>query len=247
MARPADRQYDVGVDRRACLAAGWVKVACALTLFDVAGCSGSISGEPLDAKASTKKTKPTPGDPNGGSGNGAALPSTAASAADGGTPPARSGQELFTGLCAPCHGADGEGTTLGYELRHPDREHARWVIRNGRPGAEFENSEMIPFAEAVLSDADLDAIFDYLDSFPQPESGEELYLDYCRNCHGADAAGGTVDKSIRGRSYHDALEKVREGEGGKNYGARNQYMSAFDSSELSNAEVGAIADYLATL
>lgn len=136
---------------------------------------------------------------------------------------------------------------LGYELRHPDREHARWVIRNGRPGVEFENSAMIPFSEAVLSDADLDAIFDYLDSFPQPESGAELYLDYCRNCHGADAAGGAVDKGIRGRSYHDALEKVREGEGGKNYGARGQYMSAFDAAELSNAEVQAIADYLATL
>lgn len=165
---------------------------------------------------------------------------------DAGATPRMSGEQLFTSLCAACHGLDAEGTPRGYELRHPDRDHARWVIRNGRSGDEFEGA-MLPFDGTVLSDADVNAIFDYLDSFPQPEDGEGLYADYCGNCHGSNARGGAVGKDISDKGYEDALEKVRRGEGGKNYGARQKYMSAFDDDALSNAEVRAITDFVAGL
>jgi mono/diheme cytochrome c family protein len=155
------------------------------------------------------------------------------------------GVALFAGLCAPCHGAEGEGTALGYELRHPDREHSTWVVRNGRPGVEFENSVMIALPPTVVSDAQLEEIWDWLDAFEQPTTGEGLYVDYCGNCHGDDAAGGAVGKDIRDKELGDIQEKVRRGEGLGSVGARARYMPARGTSALTDAEVQAIADYIA--
>ena len=149
--------------------------------------------------------------------------------------------------CAVCHGPTGEGTALGYEIRHPVRPYATWVVRHGRTGGEFPGSAMLGYDAGTVSDAQLSSIFDYLDGFPQPSDGQGLYLDYCRNCHGTDARGGVTGVDISDKAYNDALEKVREGEGSTNYGSRNMYMPAFPASRLSNAEVRAIADYIGTL
>ena len=157
------------------------------------------------------------------------------------------GAELFAGLCAPCHGAEGEGTPLAYELRHPDREHSTWVVRHGRPGVEFDNSVMLAFGSEVVSDAQLEQIWDWLDAFSQPTTGEGLYLDYCRNCHGADAAGGASGKDIRDKELHDIHEKVRNGEGRGQLGVRGRYMPARGSDRLSDDEIEAVADYIAAL
>ena len=148
--------------------------------------------------------------------------------------------------CAVCHGPTGEGTALGYEIRHPVRPYATWVVRHGRTGGEFPGSAMLAYGAAV-SDAQLSSIFDYLDSFPQPTDGQGLYLDYCRNCHGTDARGGVTGVDISDKAYKDALEKVRKGEGGTDYGSRDMYMPAFPASRLSDADVRAIADYIGTL
>jgi ubiquinol-cytochrome c reductase cytochrome c subunit len=156
------------------------------------------------------------------------------------------GEQLFLGTCAPCHGTQGEGTPLGYGLQHPERGYATWVVRSGRMGMELAPSIMTPYSEAVFSDAELESIFDYLDSFPKPTDGEGLYLDYCRNCHGLDAAGGEAQKDIR-FELGEALEKVREGEGGSNYGARTSYMPSYTSEELSNDDVAAIVAYVQSL
>lgn len=156
------------------------------------------------------------------------------------------GEGLFLQLCAACHGADAMGTDLAYELRHPHREHATWVVRNGRPGDEFENSVMAPFSPEALSDAELELIFDFLDAFPQPDTPEGLYLDYCRNCHGPDARGGVVGVDIVDQELGDIEEKVRDGEG-DNPGARTSYMPARGSDVLSDAEVEAIAGFIASL
>lgn len=156
------------------------------------------------------------------------------------------GEQLFLGTCAPCHGTQGEGTVLGYALQHPERPYATWVVRNGRMGTELAPSIMSPYSEAVFSDAELESIFDYLDSFPKPTDGEGLYLDYCRNCHGVDAAGGEVEKDIR-FEVGEALEKVRQGEGGTNYGARLNYMPSWTSEELSDDDVAAIVAYVQSL
>lgn len=155
-----------------------------------------------------------------------------------------SGEELFTALCSTCHGTSAEGGDKGYELQHHTREHLLWVVRNGRPGLEFDNSVMSPFPEAVLSDEQIDLIGDFLDSFPQPDTGEGLYHDYCSNCHGQVPDTGLIDTEILGRPYNEIREKVREGESLGNVGARGSYMPRFGTDRISDGEVQLIADFL---
>lgn len=157
------------------------------------------------------------------------------------------GEQLYLQLCAACHGADAMGTALGYELRHPPRAFATWVVRNGRPGVEFPTSMMAAYPPEVLSDAELESIFDFLDSLPQPATPEGLYLDYCGNCHGPDALGGVVGKNIGDKEDGDIHEKVREGENTGDPGARALYMPRFDTATLDDAEIDAIAEFIAGL
>ena len=161
--------------------------------------------------------------------------------------PMVSAEDLYLGVCSSCHGPEGEGTSLGYELRHPPREHAEWVVRNGRPGDEFEGSQMLAYVPEAISDAQLQAIFDYLDSFPVPTDGPGLYLDYCGNCHGQDAAGGVVGVDIRDKAFNDILEKVRVGIGIGNPGGRMTYMPQWDASALGDDQIQLIADAIPTL
>lgn len=167
----------------------------------------------------------------------------------GGTEPL-SGEELYLSVCAPCHGQEGEGTMLGYALQHPVRDYSTWVVRNGRPpgNPELPGSVMVAYATETLDDATLEEIWDYLDTFPQPTTGEALYLDYCRNCHGEDAAGGITGVDIRvAEALAELFEKVREGENVGNYSLRTEAMPAFDESRLSDAEIQLIADHVASL
>lgn len=182
---------------------------------------------------------------DGGSSSSSSSDSSDTSSESGTVTP--SGEALFAMFCASCHGPAAEGSALAYELRHPSHEYARWVIRNGRSGGEFPSSEMAAYPEALLDDAEVDAILDWLDTFEQPTTGEALYLDYCGNCHGADASGGVVDKPIEYEGVNDMLEKVREGEGGSDYGARFQFMPRVASDRLDNDEVTAIAEYIGGL
>ena len=158
------------------------------------------------------------------------------------------GAQLFAQFCAPCHGNEAQGTNLAYEIQHPPVEYATWVIRNGRPGVEFPDAMMAAWAEATLSDADVTAILAYLDEFPQPTTGEGLYLDYCANCHGTDAQGGVVGVSpleeIIDGDYDKVFEQVREGDDEGGPGARSNYMPAFGTDALTDAEVDLIVDYL---
>ena len=148
--------------------------------------------------------------------------------------------------CAACHGPEGEGTALGYEIQHPVRPYSAWVVRHGRTAGEFPGA-MLKYDSSQLNDDQLSSIFDYLDSFPQPTTGEGLYGDYCRNCHGPNARGGVTGADISDKAFNDIREKVREGEGGTAYGNRGAYMPSFPASRLSDAELRAIADYIATL
>lgn len=166
------------------------------------------------------------------------------------TGPAISGEELFLSVCAPCHGQEGEGTALGYALQHPVRDYSTWVVRNGRPpgNEELPGSAMAAYAEATVSDAQLEEIWDYLDAFPQPTTGQALYFDYCRNCHGEDAAGGVTGVNLRDEieGFADVLENVREGEDAP-YEMRSLYMPGFAATVLTDAEVQLIADHIASL
>lgn len=171
-----------------------------------------------------------------------------ADSSDSGDAEPPDGAQLFAQFCAPCHGNEAQGTDLAYEIQHPPVEYATWVIRNGRPGVEFPDAMMAAWAEATLSDAEVTAILEYLDEFPQPTTGEALYLDYCGNCHGADAQGGVVGVSpleeIIDGDYDKVFEQVREGDDEGGPGARSNYMPAFGTDALTDVEVDLIVDYL---
>lgn len=158
-----------------------------------------------------------------------------------------SGAEVFAAVCATCHGSTGEGSDKGYELRHPVRGYSTFVVRNGRPGVEFPMSEMSAYDTSLLSVSQLEEIWDFLSDMPQPTTGEGLFLDYCANCHGADALGGVVDQDLDEEIFIDILEQVREGDGDNDYGARLMYMPSWTDAELSDAQVGLISDHLSTL
>jgi mono/diheme cytochrome c family protein len=184
----------------------------------------------------------TLGDTGDGDGDG-----DATGDGDGDTGTEMTGQELFASNCAVCHGPEGEGSTIAYEIRHPHRGFSTWIVRNGRTSIEFANQAMPQFTADVLADDELELIFDYLDSFPQPDTPEGLYLDYCRNCHGVDASGGVVNAELYFSPIQDFIENVRQGRGGTNYGSRPTFMPARTSAELSDAEIQMIFDYVGTL
>ncbi|HEX2878491.1 MAG TPA: cytochrome c, partial [Polyangiaceae bacterium] len=138
------------------------------------------------------------GSASGGTPNDAGIPDASGGVpgVDSGNPP--SGQEMFVAVCAPCHGSEGQGSPLGPELQHPVADFATWVVRSGRATTSYP-AAMASFAPAAVSDAQLDEIWAWLDGLPKPTDGQELYEDYCANCHGSDALGGRVGKNIDGK------------------------------------------------
>jgi mono/diheme cytochrome c family protein len=156
-----------------------------------------------------------------------------------------SGAEYYARECAKCHGASGEGTTRGYEIRNPVVGYATYVMRNGRSGRPFADS-MPKYTPAMLSDRQLTEILTMLRAAQHPSDGKSLYNRFCANCHGTNAKGGIVGKNIT-REIGDFQEKVREGEGGSNYASRTKYMPKWPASELSNAEISSMAAYVTGL
>ncbi len=125
------------------------------------------------------------------------------------------------------------------------RDYTGWVVRNGRPGTGFPGP-MLPFATNKLSDAELKLIWDYLDQPPQPTTGQALYHDYCANCHGADGKGGPTGRGITGE-LAKLKSQVRSGAGLGQIGTRKNYMPAFPTSRLSDADVNLIYTYVDSL
>jgi mono/diheme cytochrome c family protein len=148
--------------------------------------------------------------------------------------------------CLMCHGEQGAGTVLGPEIQHLVRDFSTWVVRNGLPGVGYvKPMEAIP--ATMLSDADLNLIFDYLDKPPQPTTAEGLYKDYCGNCHGADGKGGPTTRDITGDAVDPIEEIVRQGTHPGMFDERNEYMPAYTTMRLSDAELQLISDYVDTL
>jgi mono/diheme cytochrome c family protein len=209
-------------------------------LLAATACPANDSQTPADGSTSDAGTSGSVSEGSSGA------DSTGEASTSGG--PAISGEEFFLSVCAACHGSDGEGTVLGYALQHPVRDYSTWVVRHGRPpgNAELPGSVMVAYDPATLSDATLEEIWDYLDGYPQPTTGEGLYTDYCRNCHGEDAAGGITGVDIRPELL-EIVEKVRFGENVGAYASRSSSMPKFDESMLSDAEIQLIADYVGGL
>lgn len=163
-----------------------------------------------------------------------------------------SGEEFFKKPteCALCHGEDALGVPVGVnnlgagpEVRHPDPDYARWIVRTGRDDHPDFPDGMDPYDdECILNDQMLEEIIVFLNSFPQPTTGEELYLDYCANCHGADGRGGVTTRDLNGE-LHETAGLMNTGAHTMEYENRPEYMPAL-SSQLTQAEVDLIMQYL---
>ena len=113
------------------------------------------------------------------------------------------GGALFHKHCAVCHGDNGEGG-VGVPLSLPSfintvsDEYLKHTIRLGRPG------RIMP-AFPKLSDAQIDAIVEHMRGWSDAPAvthntepvkgdskrGEELFANYCEQCHGENGKGGT--------------------------------------------------------
>ena len=176
----------------------------------------------------------------GGSGGGNG---TAGGAAAGAGPV--DGATLFAANCAACHGTQGVGGTRGPELQHPVRDYSAWVVRHGLPGTGFP-APMAIITPATVSDANLNLIWDYLAKPAQPTTGKALYLDYCGNCHGADGKGGPTGRNIL-NELSKLKTQVRNGAHLGQFSMRKDYMPAFTTTQISDAELNLIYTYVDSL
>jgi mono/diheme cytochrome c family protein len=150
--------------------------------------------------------------------------------------------------CNACHGSNGEGVKgIGPEIRFTPKEYAVSVVRNGRKMPNGAASAMIAFPAASVSDIDLDAINTWQNSFTKPTTGQGLYLSMCGNCHGPmTPTGGSAPISIQGKSKMDVGMYVRNGNG-TDFTMRATYMPKFDTTLLTEAELGLIETYLGSM
>ena len=165
-----------------------------------------------------------------------------------------------TASCATCHGASGQGVaTYGPDIRHPSRDLYLYMVRTGEPQQlVLYRKPMDAFDTTLVSDTDLEAIYDWLGGMPRPTTGAELFADYCSYCHGSDGRGG--DKTIAYASaYHSApyrrsgqefLDYVRAGHVKDDQGVvvpvsdRHAYMPPFSPQELTDQEIQLIEAWL---
>lgn len=156
-----------------------------------------------------------------------------------------SGEEYFKRPqgCAQCHGVDALGTDDdGPETRHPNADYLRWLVREGRMDHPDYPDGMPAVTPDCLTDQQIEEIIVFLDSFPQPTTGAELYADYCANCHGEDGLGGVSGISLNGE-LHENAGIVPTGEHTTEYANRAGYMPG-QADHLTAQEIQMITDYL---
>jgi mono/diheme cytochrome c family protein len=108
---------------------------------------------------------------------------------------------------------------------------------------------MVPLDMTFVSDAELGMIISYLSDktkFPQPTTGEGLYLDYCANCHGADGKGAGTTRDLTGIAdlATEIPEHVRAGAHAGEFNLRIEYMPAQDMTALTDAELMLITTHV---
>ena len=153
--------------------------------------------------------------------------------------------------CSTCHGPNGEGTVIAPEVRHTPTTYAKWVVRTGRlfmgmptSMVAFPTTSPDPTKMPAISDADLDAVLNWLNTSPKPVTGLGLYKDFCGNCHGpVNPTGGNVPITIANEAITNVALKVRMGEG-TDMSMRNLYMPPHTPAELTDAELALIEQYI---
>jgi mono/diheme cytochrome c family protein len=161
--------------------------------------------------------------------------------------------------CGNCHGEEGEGIVdRGPEIRHPNRELFDFMVREGdaMPLAAYRDP-MDPVTTAMISDTILNDIYTWLNGFPKPTTGAELFADYCSYCHGPEGRGGNVQGYAK-ESHSAPFEKqgaeflaavrsghiVSGGGGSVDVSNRTEWMPPFPATVLTDAEIGLIEAWL---
>ena len=141
--------------------------------------------------------------------------------------------------------SSGTGTaSIAPEIRFTPKDYAVAVVRNGRKTPAGGDSAMTPYPATSVSDADLEAINTWQNSFPKPTTGQGLYKAMCGNCHGPSApTGGSAPVSIQGKSKAQVAMFVRNGFG-TDVTKRAEYMPKYDTTLLTDAELALIETYL---
>jgi mono/diheme cytochrome c family protein len=74
-----------------------------------------------------------------------------------------------------------------------------------------------------------------------------LFVDYCANCHGADAAGGVTMRPIASEPMTMFTTLVRNGHSAGMFSNRREYMPKWTTTEITNAELQLIFTYVSGL
>lgn len=178
------------------------------------------------------------------------------------------GQQVYAQVCAACHGADGNSTIganpklAGQHADYLIKQLVEYTVKPGAQKAVRENNVMAGFA-AALSDADRRNVAAFLAAQkPQPgvarnrdtlAQGQRIYragiadkaVPACSGCHSPNGAGiPSQYPRLAGQhaEYTEGqLKAFRDGV------RRNNATMSQIAARLSDAEIKALADYIAGL
>jgi ubiquinol-cytochrome c reductase cytochrome c subunit len=140
------------------------------------------------------------------------------------------GRRLFLTGCASCHGASGEGTAQGPDLRGVGAASADFQLSTGRMPNTSPNRQSVSKPPAYRR-SQIDDLVAYVASLgPGPpipnvhdphgnlQQGGQLYLNNCAACHGAAGNGGALSLGRDAPTLHESTptqvgEAVRTGPG----------------------------------
>ena len=126
------------------------------------------------------------------------------------------GRDIFIARCATCHGAEGDGTQFGPDLRGVGAASADFQLRTGRMPLAEPGAQTIRKPRA-FNDDQIHALVTYVASLGDgPEiptvdltdadlsQGSQLFANNCAACHGATANGGAVGENAFAPTLHSS-------------------------------------------
>jgi mono/diheme cytochrome c family protein len=145
-----------------------------------------------------------------GVGTGTSSGSGSGSGSGGGGGSGSGAPAAYVAHCVSCHGDSAQGVTLsGPAIQRATREMTEYLVRNGDQNATVNGQNQIvgdprtmtAFTAAMVSDAQIDEIVTWLQSFPAAATGAELFAQHCSFCHGVSGKGGATEYAS---AFHSA-------------------------------------------
>jgi len=175
------------------------------------------------------------------------------------------GRDIVKKICVACHGEDGNSTSSANpKLASQIPEYMHKQLVNFKANSERKNGLMLGMA-GTLSDADMQNVSAYY-ATQKPRDGvakskETLVLgrkifrggDFskgvpaCAACHGANGAGVPAQfPRLAGQFAEYTAAQLKAFRTGERSNDANQMMRTI-ASKMNDAEIGAVADYIAGL